>query len=86
MNNPIVNVDVHPAEVENRIGLNASTNLRLKRYIGVRTSCADPYINTLMIQKVLAQPHWHGRVTRRDYAVLTPLRVAAREPVWAVRP
>jgi hypothetical protein len=30
------------------------------------------YINTLMIQKVLAQPHWHGRLTR-DYAALTPL-------------
>ena len=26
------------------------------------------YINTLMIQKVLAQPHWHGRLTPRDYA------------------
>jgi hypothetical protein len=56
-----------------RIGLSASTNLRLKRYIGVRTSCADPYINTLMIQKVLAQPHWQGRLTPRDYAALTPL-------------
>src|ERR1700745_4423171 len=24
------------------------------------------YINTLMIQKVLAQRHWHGRLTPRD--------------------
>jgi hypothetical protein len=31
------------------------------------------YINTLMIQKVLAQPHWHGRLPPRDYAALTPL-------------
>jgi TnpA family transposase len=31
------------------------------------------YINTLMIQKVLAQPHWQGRLTLRDYAALTPL-------------
>jgi hypothetical protein len=31
------------------------------------------YINILMIQKVLAQPHWHGRLTPRDYAALTPL-------------
>lgn len=31
------------------------------------------YINTLMIQKVLAQPHWHGKLTARDYAALTPL-------------
>jgi hypothetical protein len=26
-----------------------------------------------MIQKVLAQPHWQGRLTPRDYAALTPL-------------
>jgi TnpA family transposase len=31
------------------------------------------YINTLMIQKVLAQPHWQGRLTPRDSAALTPL-------------
>src|SRR6266404_6203819 len=31
------------------------------------------YINTLMIQKVLAQPHWQGKLTPRDYAALTPL-------------
>jgi len=31
------------------------------------------YINTLMIQRVLAQPHWQGRLTPRDYAALTPL-------------
>ena len=31
------------------------------------------YINTLMIQKVLAQPRWQGRLTPRDYAALTPL-------------
>lgn len=31
------------------------------------------YINTLMIQKLLAQPHWQGRFTPRDYAALTPL-------------
>ena len=31
-------------------------------------------INTLMIQKVLAQPHWQGKFTSRDdYAALTPL-------------
>src|SRR6202162_2951855 len=32
------------------------------------------YINTLMIQKVLAQPHWKGKLTPRDYAALTPHR------------
>lgn len=31
------------------------------------------YINTLMIQKVLAQTHWQGKMTPRDYAALTPL-------------
>lgn len=31
------------------------------------------YINTLMIQKVLAQPHWQARFTSRDYSALTPL-------------
>jgi Tn3 transposase DDE domain len=31
------------------------------------------YINTLMIQKLLAQPHWQGMLTPRDYAALTPL-------------
>ena len=31
------------------------------------------YVNTLMIQKVLAQPHWQGKFTPRDYAALTPL-------------
>ena len=31
------------------------------------------YINTLMIQKVLTQPHWQGKMTARDLAALTPL-------------
>jgi hypothetical protein len=32
------------------------------------------YVNTLiMIHKVLAQPHWQGKLTPRDYAALTPL-------------
>lgn len=31
------------------------------------------YINTLMIQTVLARPHWQGRLTPRGYAALTPL-------------
>ena len=31
------------------------------------------HINTLMVQKVLAQPHWQGKLTPRDYAALTPL-------------
>ena len=31
------------------------------------------YINTLMIQKILSQSHWQGKMTPRDYAALTPL-------------
>jgi len=31
------------------------------------------YINTLMLQQFLAQPHWVGRMTSRDLAALTPL-------------
>ena len=32
------------------------------------------YVNTLMIQQVLAQPAWHGRLTARDLRALTPLK------------
>ena len=31
------------------------------------------YINTLMIQKILARPRWQQAMTPRDYAALTPL-------------
>jgi len=31
------------------------------------------YINTLMIQQVLAEPAWHGRLTAPDRRALTPL-------------
>lgn len=31
------------------------------------------YINTLMIQRILARPHWQGRLTERDLKALTPL-------------
>jgi TnpA family transposase len=31
------------------------------------------YINTLMLQQVLAQPHWSGKLTVRDLGALTPL-------------
>ena len=31
------------------------------------------YINTLMIQKLMAEPRWQGCFTPRDYAALTPL-------------
>ncbi len=43
------------------------------------------YINTLMIQKVLAQPHWHGTLTPRDYAALTPLIWEHVNPAGAAR-
>jgi TnpA family transposase len=31
------------------------------------------YINTLMLQQVLAQPQWPGKLTTRDLGALTPL-------------
>jgi TnpA family transposase len=31
------------------------------------------YINTLMLQQVLAQPHWERKLTPRDLSALTPL-------------
>lgn len=31
------------------------------------------YINTLMLQQVLALPHWSGKLTTRDLGALTPL-------------
>jgi len=31
------------------------------------------YVNTLMIQQVLARPEWKGRLTARDLHALTPL-------------
>jgi TnpA family transposase len=31
------------------------------------------FINTLMIQRILARPHWQNRMTERDLKALTPL-------------
>jgi hypothetical protein len=32
------------------------------------------YVNTLMIQQVLAEPAWQGRLTLRDLQALSPLK------------
>ena len=32
------------------------------------------YVNTLMIQQVLAEPEWHDRLTAVDLRGLTPLK------------
>lgn len=32
------------------------------------------YVNTLMMQQVLAEPEWHGRLTEPDLRALTPLK------------
>ena len=32
------------------------------------------YVNTLMIQQVLDQPEWRGRLTARDLRALSPLK------------
>jgi Tn3 transposase DDE domain len=31
------------------------------------------YVNTLMVQQVLARPAWRGRLSARDLHALTPL-------------
>jgi Tn3 transposase DDE domain len=31
------------------------------------------YVNTLMLQQVVAQSHWQGRLTKSDFRALTPL-------------
>ena len=41
------------------------------------------FVNTLMLQQVLARPHWAGRLTDRDRKALTPL---IREHVTPLRP
>jgi hypothetical protein len=43
------------------------------------------YVNTLMIQKLMAQPHWQGKFTPRDYAALTPLIWEHVNPYGEVR-
>jgi hypothetical protein len=35
---------------------------------------ATPYINTLMMQQVLSEPAWQGRLTTTDLRALTPLK------------
>ena len=35
------------------------------------------YVDTLMIQQVLAEPEWRGRLTAVDLRALSPLKMAA---------
>jgi Tn3 transposase DDE domain len=42
------------------------------------------YINTLMIQKLMAQPHWQGKFTPRLRGA-DPADLGACEPLWPVR-
>ena len=44
------------------------------------------YVNTLMIQRLLAQPHWPGKFTPRDYSALTPLIWEHVNPYGRIRP
>src|SRR5260370_38956209 len=54
-------------EIQNGCGLSIDAALASNQ----KRRCV--YINTLMIQKVLAQPHWQGKLTPRDHAAPTPL-------------
>lgn len=38
------------------------------------------YVNTRMLQTVLAEPAWHGRMAPEDYRCLTPLIYAHVNP------
>src|ERR1035438_1003957 len=53
-----------------RRAISCSRSWQLQR--GTTTSRHQP-INTLLIDQILAQPHWQGKFTLRDYAALTPL-------------
>jgi hypothetical protein len=43
------------------------------------------YINTLMIQRVLTEPSWFGRLTSEDQRALTPLILAHVNPYGLFR-
>jgi len=43
------------------------------------------YINTLMLQQVLARPQWSERLTARDLRALTPADLGACEPIRPLR-
>ncbi len=43
------------------------------------------YINTLMIQRVLNQPEWIGKMTTEDLRALTPLIYAHINPYGTFR-
>jgi TnpA family transposase len=36
------------------------------------------YINTLIIERLLARPHWQDKLTERDLKALTPLMGGSR--------
>jgi len=42
------------------------------------------YVNTLMIQKVLAQPNWQGKFTPPRLCRLDAADLGTRQPVWPV--
>src|SRR5262249_53547175 len=58
-----------------------STVGRIGKYVDVPRPPLAPalakfglvYVNTLMLQQILAQPHWTGRLTATDLRALTPL-------------
>ena len=51
---------------DDRLGLNQALTFDVDQF-WIRCSAS------MMIQTVLAQPHWQGKLTPRDYAALTPL-------------
>lgn len=45
----------------------------LRYAMGGSSRCNGPYANTRMLQTVLVEPKWAGRMTPEDYRGLTPL-------------
>ena len=44
------------------------------------------YVNTLMLQRVLAEPAWMARMTPADVRGLTPAGLGPRQPLRHLRP
>ena len=43
------------------------------------------YVNTLMIQRVLGQPHWDKRLNQSDKRAITPLMFSHINPYGTIK-
>ena len=64
------------------------TGSMIRIYQCLRCICSSAslvYVNTRMMQSVLAEPDWANRLTAEDYRGLTPLVYSPRQPLWPFR-